>query len=118
VRLSLLLVLVALGFAAPAAARPPMGIVRGTVTRGPLTPICSDAQPCYGPAVGVRLVFLRDGRPVAHTTARDDGAYRIRLTAGRYGIRVRGWRRWTPTHVRVRRGRVTHLDVAIDTGIR
>jgi hypothetical protein len=117
VRLALLLVL-ALGFATPAAARTPTGIVRGTVTRGPVTPICSDAQACYVPAAGVRLVFLRNGRPIAHTTTRTDGSYRIHLATGRYGIRVRGWRHWTPTHLLVRRAHVTHLDIAIDTGIR
>jgi hypothetical protein len=117
VRLALLLVL-ALGFAAPAATRTPTGIVRGTVTRGPVTPICSEAQPCCVPATGVRLVFLRNGRPIAHTTTRIDGSCRIRLATGRYGIRVRGWRRWRPTHMIVRRGHVTRLDIALDTGIR
>jgi hypothetical protein len=67
---------------------------------------------------GARIVFLRNGRPVAHTTTRANGTYRIRLAAGRYAIRVRSGRRWTPTHVRVRRGRTTRLDIAIDTGIR
>jgi hypothetical protein len=117
VRLAFLLVL-ALAFAAPAAARTPTGVVRGTVMRGPITPTCSDAQPCYAAAAGVKLVFLRNGRPIAHTTTGADGLYRIRLASGRYGIRVRGWRRWTPTHVLIRRERITHLNVAIDTGIR
>ena len=110
--------MLALAFAAPAAARTPTGVVRGTVRRGPITPTCSDAQPCYAPAAGVKLVFLRNGRPIAHTTTGADGSYRIRLAAGRYAILVHGWRRWTPTHALVRRARVTHLDVAIDTGIR
>lgn len=112
------MLVLAFGFAAPTAARTPTGIVRGTVTRGPVTPICSDAQPCSVPASGVMIVFLRGGRAIARATTRADGSYRLRLAAGRYAIRLRGWRHWTRTHLLVRGGRVTRLDVAIDTGIR
>jgi hypothetical protein len=114
-----LAVVLALAFVSTASAgRTPTGVVRGTVTRGPITPVCSTAQPCDAPAAGTKITFLRNGRPVAHVTTRVDGSYRIRLAGGRYGIRVRGAFRWTPTRVLVRRGRVTHLDIAIDTGIR
>ena len=116
-RLALVLV-VALGVVAPAAARTPSRILRGTVTRGPVTPVCSDAQACYVHAAGAKLVFLRKGRPVARTTTHADGSYRIRLARGRYAIRVRAWQRWTPTHVLIGSKRVTRLDVSIDTGIR
>jgi hypothetical protein len=114
-----LAVVLALVFlSAASAARTPTSVVRGTVTRGPITPVCSTAQPCDAPAAGAKIIFLRNGRPIAHTTTRVDGSYRIRLAGGRYGIRVRGAFRWTPTRVLVRRGRVTRLDIAIDTGIR
>lgn len=121
-RLAALLALV-LVFAAPSCASAAnrasgTGILRGTVTRGPLTPVCSTAQPCYAPAVGVKLVFFRHGRAVGHTKTRAGGHYRIRLAAGRYAIRVRSGLSWKPRHVRVRSGRVTRLHIAIDTGIR
>jgi hypothetical protein len=91
------------------------GVLRGVVTRGPA---CSPggAGPCGEPVAGVTIVFLRHGHPVAHTTSASDGTYRIRLRGGvRYGIRVRGHDHSTPGTVRVRRGRVTHVDIAIDT---
>jgi len=66
----------------------------------------------------VTLVFLRRGRPVARARSGAGGAYRVVLAAGRYAIRVRGWRRFAPTHALVRAGRVSRLDIAIDTGIR
>jgi hypothetical protein len=115
----LFVVVMVLVFAAAAAAgRSETGLLHGTVTRGPLTPVCSDARPCYGPAKDVRLIFLRHSRPVARTTTNSDGLYRIRLAAGRYGIRVRSGLRWTPTSVLVRRGSVIRVDISIDTGIR
>jgi hypothetical protein len=104
--------------AAAGAARTSTGVVRGTVTRGPVTPVCSAAQPCYAPAGGAKIVFLRRGRPIAHTTTRADGSYRIRLAGGRYGIRVRRAFRWMPRQVLVRRRQVTRVDLVIDTGIR
>jgi Carboxypeptidase regulatory-like domain len=114
-----LAVVLALAFVSAASAgRTPAGVVRGTVTRGPITPVCSTAHPCDEPAAGAKIVFFRNGRPIAHTTTRADGSYRIRLAGGRYGVRIRGAFRWTPTRVLVRRGRVTRLDIAIDTGIR
>ena len=114
-----IVLLLALAFVSAAtAARTPTGVLRGTVTRGPITPVCSTAHPCDEPVAGAKIVFLRRGRPIAHATTRADGSYRIRLAGGRYAIRVRGYLRWTPMRVLVRRGRVTRLDIALDTGIR
>ena len=92
--------------------------IYGTVTRGPVTPVCSDAVPCDSPAAGVRIVFVRNGRAVAGATTGADGSYRIRLAPGRYRLRVRGYRRWTPVRVLVRRAVMRRVDVSIDTGIR
>jgi hypothetical protein len=91
------------------------GVLHGVVTRGPS---CSpeSASPCGEPVAGVTIVFLRHGHSVAQTTSAADGTYRIRLRGGmRYGITVRGHDRATPGTVRVRRGRVTRVDIAIDT---
>jgi hypothetical protein len=112
-------VVLALAFVSAAVVvRTPTGVLHGVVTRGPITPVCSTAQPCYAPVPGAKIVFLRNGRPVAHTTTRGDGSYRIRLAGGRYGIRLPGYRRWTPLRVLVQRGRAKRLDISIDTGIR
>jgi len=97
------------------AALPRTGVLHGLVTRGPA---CSpgSASPCGEPVAGVTIVFLGHGHSVAHTTSAADGTYRIRLRGGmRYGITVRDHDHSTPGTVRVRRGRVTQVDIAIDT---
>ena len=88
----------------------------GAVTRGPISPVCVAEQPCDEPAAHAVLVFSRDGRVVARTTARADGTYRVRLAAGYYA--VRSAHRIEPAKVRVRASRMTHVDFSIDTGIR
>jgi hypothetical protein len=120
---SLALLTLTLLLAAPAAAvgrggGRETGALRGVVTRGPVAPTCSPTTSCREPANDVTLVFLRDGRAVARTTTGGGGGYRLVLAAGRYGIRVPGAWRWAPTRVLVRAGRVSRLDIAIDTGIR
>ncbi|HKB93089.1 MAG TPA: hypothetical protein VKC62_02485 [Gaiellaceae bacterium] len=94
------------------------GVLYGTVTRGPVTPVCAEAEPCYLPAARTAIAFLRNGRVAARTRTRADGTYRIRLAAGRYTIRVGGGRRWSPPAALVRRGRTARVDISIDTGIR
>jgi hypothetical protein len=88
----------------------------GTVTRGPITPVCVVGQPCDGPAAGVTLKFVRNGDVVGKVRTRSDGKYRIRLAPGSYS--VRGGRSLEPTHVTVPRGRFRHVNFSIDTGIR
>jgi hypothetical protein len=90
------------------------GVLHGVVTRGLA---CSSGResPCGEPVPGVTIVFLRHGHSVAKTTSAADGTYRIRLRGMRYGIRVRGHAHSTPGTVRVWRGRVTRVDIAIDT---
>jgi hypothetical protein len=91
------------------------GVLHGVVTRGPACPPGS-AIPCGSPAAGVTIVFVRNGHPVAHTTSAADGTYRIRLRGGmRYGITARGYTHSTPDMIRVRRGHVTRVDIAIGT---
>ena len=91
------------------------GVLHGMVTRGPG---CSpgNTSPCGEPVAGVTIDFVRHGHSVAHATSAADGTYRIRLRGGRtYGITVHGHDHSTPGTVRVRRGRVTRVDIAIDT---
>jgi Carboxypeptidase regulatory-like domain len=89
------------------------GVLHGVVTRGPA---CTPGipQPCTDPIPDVKIVFLRQSQPVGQTTTTDAGTYRIRLQAGRYGIRLPGRDQWQPTQVRVLRGRTARLNIAID----
>ena len=98
----------------------PSGL-RGIVMRGPITPVCTVGVPCDAPASGVVLVFSRSGSVVARTTTNRNGAYRLALRPGRYGVTTA--RRTigsglTPRSVFVPRGRVARVDFKLDTGIR
>ena len=89
--------------------------------RGPITPVCRVDVPCDAPAAGLVLVFSRSGRVVARTTTNRNGAYRLALLPGRYGVTTA--RRTlgsglTPRSVLVPRGRVARVDFKLDTGIR
>lgn len=91
----------------------------GQATKGPLTPVCREDVPCYGPASRARLLFVRRGRVIARTRTRGDGSYRIVLRAGRYQIRSKiGFGVVKPPAVTVRRGHFSKLDLLLDTGIR
>jgi hypothetical protein len=98
----------------------PSGL-RGIVVRGPITPVCMVGVPCDAPAAGVVLVFSRSGSVVARTTTNRNGAYRLALRPGRYGVttvkRTIG-SGLTPRSVLVPRGRVARIDFELDTGIR
>ncbi len=59
-----------------------LGSLHGTVTRGPITPVCEVGTPCEGPAAHIALLFTRAGKTTKTTTG-PGGGYRIRLAAGR-----------------------------------
>jgi hypothetical protein len=90
----------------------------GVVSRGPVSPVCREGEPCSKPYPHATLLFSRAG--VTKRTVTDEkGAYRLALAPGRYGVRVAqahfGWR---PTSALVPRGRYAKLNVFVDTGIR
>ena len=118
---SLLLVGAVLGLAQGASATETSGL-RGLVTRGPITPICTIEQPCDEPAANVKLAFLRAGQVVRTVRTDENGKYRAVLRPGAYSVQVaRGaaiGRGLTPRMVRVVRGRFVRVDFSIDTGIR
>jgi hypothetical protein len=94
--------------------------LQGTVTKGPITPVCREGVPCDAP-VQVTLVFRRPGH-VYRTRSAPNGRYQIRLPAGYYSVstleRIGIRRNIAPRAVHVRRGHVDKLDFTIDTGIR
>jgi hypothetical protein len=90
----------------------------GHVTRGPISPVCAAEQPCSQPAAGAALRFLRNGQLVAQTRVKADGSYRIALLPGKYTVAAPSRRPLDPSTARIRNGRFTRVDFAIDTGIR
>ena len=107
---------------APASGATGTGGLRGTVKRGPITPVCVAEQPCSGPAKHVTILFARDGRVAGRTTTDGEGRYRVRLSPGLYRVRLNNspgiGRGIEPDQVRVRAARYLRVDFSIDTGIR
>ena len=90
----------------------------GTVTRGPITPVCRVGVPCTAPAANTTLVFSRPGHPQVRVRTHQDGTYRIALPGGTYTVRVATARPLQPGKAWVRSGHYRHVDFSIDTGIR
>jgi hypothetical protein len=92
------------------------GVLWGSVTIGPTTPVCHEGIPCSAAAKQATLTFSRSGRIVS-TKTDDAGRYRVRLAVGAWTVRSSVGMRTTPATVLVRVG--THrANFAVDTGIR
>ncbi len=96
--------------------------VRGTVTRGPISPVCIAERPCERPAPGVVLVFSRGGSDVKRVTTGARGGFGLRLPPGVYVVRTLGrptfGNRLAPVRFRVPSSGAVVLRLSIDTGIR
>lgn len=92
----------------------------GTVTRGPISPVCREGVPCSAPAKQVVVQFSRGDRVVGQAKTDAEGRYRIALQAGSYSVRTprRFGASISPTQAVVRTGVVRRFDLSIDTGIR
>jgi hypothetical protein len=104
--------------AAPAAAGPAPGSLRGVVTIGPTTPVCRVGEPCTKPASGVVLTFTRGPHRVATRTDSGSGRYRVRLAAGTWSVHASVGMRIEPATVKVAAARTSVRNLSIDTGIR
>jgi hypothetical protein len=93
-----------------------LAVLYGSVTIGPVTPVCQAGVPCDKPASHVMLVFTRLGRSVS-TSTDGSGGYRIRIPPGIYAVRAGAGMSMRPRNINVRVP-TTHLDFSIDTGIR
>jgi hypothetical protein len=92
------------------------GVLWGTVTVGPTTPVCRAGTPCTAPAKNATLTFSRAGRVVSAKTDAA-GHYRVMLPAGAWSVSASVGMRIAPVSVLVRSG--THREnFAVDTGIR
>jgi hypothetical protein len=90
----------------------------GTVTRGPVTPVCEADGPCNVPATEAKLTFTRAGK---HVIARTDaaGKYRVRLVPGTYTVRSDTGMNIAPARITVRALKPTlRRNFSIDTGLR
>jgi hypothetical protein len=115
--LAVLLVVLSAGASGLSAGATTSAGLRGRVTIGPLTPVCTAEAPCYAPAKNVTLRFTRSGY-VARTATSDTGRYRILLAPGTYAVRANRGRLIEPSRVIVRGGVLAGRDFSIDTGIR
>jgi hypothetical protein len=106
--------------AGPAAASASASGLHGTVTRGPITPVCRVGVPCDAPASRLLLTF--SGAGVVRRALTDaHGRYRIVLPAGAFSVRTSArpfGQTPRPASVRVLQGREGRVDFTIDTGIR
>ena len=91
-------------------------LVKGTVTIGPLTPVCRAGTPCDGPANRVVLTFSSPSHAVRATTGAG-GGYAVRLSPGTYTVTASKGMRISPSRLVVGTA-PKRQSFAIDTGIR
>jgi hypothetical protein len=91
-------------------------LLKGTVTMGPLTPVCRVGMPCDGPAPQVVLTFSSPTRTF-HATTAANGTYSVRLAPGTYTVTASKGMRIAPAQLVVRTS-PRRQSFSIDTGIR
>jgi hypothetical protein len=91
-------------------------LVKGTVTIGPLTPVCRAGTPCDKPASRVVLTFVSAAHTFRATTG-TAGTYAVRLAPGSYTVTASKGMRISPSEIVIRSG-TRRQSFAIDTGIR
>ena len=117
-RAALALAAAAAALALPATASPRGGLY-GTVTRGPVSPVCRVGVPCDEPAARATFLLIRKGTTIkVHTDAA--GKYRVRLAPGRYTVSKGNWGPGgiKPSSIVVPAAHFARVNFAIDTGIR
>jgi hypothetical protein len=116
-----LVALALLGTAASSAGHPGSG-VSGQVLVGPTCPVERPAQSCVKPYQGtLRFKRARSGVLVRKLRTDPDGRFALRLSPGRYVIEaVSGhpYPRGSPKPLLVRRHKISHVRIILDSGIR
>jgi hypothetical protein len=97
-------------------------LLHGTITRGPITPVCQVGKPCNEPYAGAVLVFRRNGVVAARARSDAKGHYSVRLRLGTYSVsmavRPKIGSGVKPQTIRLSRAVSTRIDFYVDTGIR
>jgi hypothetical protein len=93
--------------------------LRGTFTIGPIRPVCTNIDPCDGPARRQTLAFARNGT-TTRTRTDEQGHYRVTLAPGWYAVRTTVGITQVPQPARVRvvASRYRLVNFFADTGIR
>lgn len=104
------------------------GVLEGRVSIGPLTPVerVDVPTPTIPPETFTSRaidIYQADGATlVAHVAFSPDGSYRVELAPGVYVVQLarsgRDRAGSLPATVTIESGRITQLDIDIDTGIR
>lgn len=94
--------------------------LRGTVIRGPTSPVCRTGQSCSKPAAKTLLLLTRSGRPALRIRTDAHGSYRASLEPGTYRVTIprREGMAIAPRSAIVTADRTRRVDFRIDTGIR
>jgi hypothetical protein len=112
-----------LPFATKGGALPEVGTLTGRVRIGPLCPV----EPCPQPTPDVyssrRLLLTRKDGLRNEAPLHSDGSFQAVLAAGVYAVDLSdcvylGCRQALPKQVTIESGKVTTLEIDIDTGIR
>jgi hypothetical protein len=124
VALAMLLLSTHIAAAQPATPiEPRMGMLEGTVTRGPTAPVARPGMPNEAPIAEAKIQIADpSGNVVTTTRSGSDGSYSVQLLNGPYLVSVVSPRtpfgRRAPEAVTISSGQHTHLDLHVDTGIR
>ena len=110
-----------LSFNKPAPAESLATGLQGTVRRGPIQPVCQVDVPCDAP-FSADFQVRQEQVLVARFRSDSAGAYRVRLYPGTYTVAADSgapiWPQGQSRQVTVGPVGMTHLDIALDTGIR
>lgn len=96
-----------------------MGVISGTVSRGPITPNQPSGQPGAAPVPNARVeIATTDGNPVTSAQTDAQGNFRIALPPGTYRVTMPSTRtKSVPATLTISAGEEKHLNIMIDTGL-
>lgn len=96
--------------------------IEGRVLLGPQCPVVTEGSPCPDKPVSAEVVAMRlDDREVFSAQSGSDGRFRLALGPGTYEVQAlvtAGAMFAKPVNVTVPPGKIVHVDVLLDTGIR
>lgn len=107
------------------AGRSPGGVLYGSVTKGPLSPVVRPGQIRLASGVrGAQIeIITAQGQPIRSVKTDSKGAFTVTLPAGTYQITMSSlygamFTKDLPASITIVDGREKRLDIHLDTGIR